>query len=202
MLSQDKIKIMFDEVKNGDFVGFHYPKWYYIFGKIIYYTCYAFIRRKKLAIEHVGQVFNVERKDDLVVFSFGEQKVSTSGKTISIYTISRFLYDGKMVYHIDSGFDHGQLHYLPLNTPITDKENEFLQSFWQEKDNYSLLDAASSVNFIEKIIKFFGKYSNVKHDKFCSGSCHATMLMLNRTTNEEMLNPVEFAMQPYLNVRF
>lgn len=202
MLPQDKIKIMFDEVKNGDFVGFHYPHWYQIFGRIIYYSCYVFTRKKKIPMEHVGQIFNVQRKGDLLVFNFGEQKVSTDGKIVSQYTINKFLYDGKIKYIIDSGFDHGQLHYLPVNEPLTKEDNNKIDWFWKQHQDYSLIEAASSVNIIEKVIKFFGKYSAARHDRFCSGACNATMILLGRTENDDIINPVEFATQPYLNVRF
>ena len=47
---------LFNNLKNGDMIGFHYKPWYYIFAKAII----LFTKNKgRLKIEHIGLCYNI-----------------------------------------------------------------------------------------------------------------------------------------------
>lgn len=192
-----KEQILFHNLKIGDFIGFSYPKWYkYPVAFLIRLTCFVLRKKKKgLDIQHVGQVIDLYRDNDRVLFSFAEQK-GGEGKIINQYVINKF--DNK--YQIDSRFKH--FHFLSLIKPLNDTEKEDLQIFWNNKEEYKPLDALTSTRIFKRIREKLFKEDIYSKDNFCSGACHSALYYIGRHHDTSQVDPVQFSLQPYLVIKF
>ena len=181
-------KFLFDNIKNGDFLGFYRKKWYYIFARII-----AFVTGNKLS--HVAGIFDVKKIGDVVTFKLGEQVVS-EGKVIKKYSIVRLSEDG---YTIDSRFrqKHIDLYYLPNTKKLTNQQNLAIRKYWNSKEDYSIDELPFTINWIHKL---FGDQNKV-YDNNCSTAARQSMLeigIVDHKFDDKVPNPTEFAKFSYI----
>ena len=188
-----------ENIKNGDILGFHYKKWYYLIGKII--ALFAYIinpeRQTLLKIEHVGMIFDIRREDDnTIIFTFGECVGHENGNTTSSYSIQNV--DGK--YLIDSRFRNKgiALYLLPCIRELTEDENTLVKDFWLTQTPYSAVEAAISPNWIQKLLKPFLKNAK-KLDRFCSGQVNKCFSNLGFTNLDPLPSPPELPNQSYID---
>ena len=173
------IEYLFNNLKNGDMAGFHFKKWHYVIGKIINLFSFKINPQagKMLAIEHIGMFLNVERNDNKVYFDFAEM-TGAENKTIKSYCIVKKWSNNsqELEYLIDSFFKRkGVVLYLLQHKYTLNKEQlEICNNFWKQKEEYSVKNAILSVNYFQKIWKFFKRKQNLENvDNFCSGAVHS-----------------------------
>lgn len=198
-----KLDHLFENIKNGDVLGFHYEKWYFVIGKIISFVSYKINPEQKglLEIEHVGMVYNVKKYGNSlsfsISFSFGESTGHDKGNTTNDYIFQKI----KGKYVIDSRFRNKgiSLYLLPCIRKLTIKENKIVNDFWLEEKEYNALQATISVNWIQKLLRPFcsKKISNI--DKFCSGQVNSCFMRLGFKNKDELPSPSEIVNQSYIN---
>lgn len=182
-------KYLFDNVKNGDFLGFYKKPWYYIFAKLI-----SVVTGNKLS--HIAAIFDVKRSANIVTFKLGEQLVS-EGKVIKKYSIVKITDEG---YTIDSRFrqKNTDLYLLSNRFIINDKENSELATYWKEQEDYSIEELPFTINWFHKL---FGKKDKI-YDNNCSTAARMSMLrigMRDAKFDDVAPNPTEFAKFSYIH---
>lgn len=174
---------LFDNLKNGDSIGFHYKEWYYIFAKIIKFFTYNTSESNKLAIEHIGICYNVVKIDNELIFYFGEQLTAT-GRTNNQIVIKKeplLMKNGVMSYGF-TVFKNSkatthlfgkniQFYLLELKHDLTPYQNNVIARYFDETEKYSVKSAIASVPFFQKIFKVKDK----NKDNYCSGAVHTAL---------------------------
>lgn len=174
---------LFDNLKNGDSIGFHYKEWYYIFAKIIKFFTYNTSKSNKLAIEHIGICYNVVKIDNELIFYFGEQLTAT-GRTNNQIVIKKeplyvkngainfgftILKNSKSTTHLFS--KNIQFYLLELKHNLTPYQNNVIAKYFDDTEKYSVKSAVASVPFFQKIFKVKDK----NKDNYCSGAVHTAL---------------------------
>jgi len=190
----------FNNIKNGDVLGFHYKKWYYLIGKIIAFFSYKTNPNKKnlKQIEHVGMIFNLKRDGDNIFFSFGESIGHEGGNVVNNYILQKVGTN----YIIDSRFRNKgiDVFYLPCKKALSFDENILVDKFWRKNEKYDVLDAALSVNWIQKFLHpFLKKRSRNSLDNFCSGQVNSCFFGLGYTDKDIAPSPAEIVNQSYID---
>ena len=200
----DRISVesLFNNLKNGDMVGFHYEKWYYIIGKIINFFSYKVDSKNLIEIEHIGQAYNVFKNENILTFTFGESIGHEGGKISTEFSIIK----NKNNYMIDSRFRNKSIEsiYIPCIAELTQGENEKCNEFWAlNQKGYNEIYAAVSVNWFQKIFSKFSKFYKNKtakdFDNFCSGSVNAFFYEIGFTDNDIAPSPAEIVNQNYID---
>jgi hypothetical protein len=172
-------KYLFDNLKDGDLIGFHFKSWKYIAGVFIGgVTGKTGNDLKVPGLGHIGIVTNVKRSQNIVFFSFCEYLVS-SGKTVNNYSIIK---DKDAEYLLDSHFQRKDVdfYYTEIKTGLNSKELAIVNKFWQDKENYSIVEAMLSPNWAERILKFVGIKKKNKTNDFCSGGIYDCLKLAGR----------------------
>ena len=172
-------KYLFDNLKDGDLIGFHFKSWKYIAGVFIGgVTGKTGNDLKVPGLGHIGIVTNVKRSQNIVFFSFCEYLVST-GKTVNNYSIIK---DKDAEYLLDSHFQRKDVdfYYTEIKTGLNSKELAIVNKFWQDKENYSIVEAMLSPNWAERILKFVGIKKKNKTNDFCSGGIYDCLKLAGR----------------------
>lgn len=172
-------KYLFDNLKDGDLIGFHFKSLKYIMGAFIGgVTGKTGNDLKVPGLGHIGIVTNVKRSQNIVFFSFCEYLVS-SGKTVNNYSIIK---DKDAEYLIDSHFQRKNVdfYYTEIKTELNCKELAIVNKFWQDKESYSVIEAMLSPNWAERILKFVGIKNKTKSNNFCSGGIYDCLKLAGR----------------------
>jgi hypothetical protein len=146
-------KYLFDNLKNGDMIGFHYKPWYYIIAKVIG----IFTKNKnRLEIEHIGICYNIEKKNNETSFNFGEQLTATgrtNNKIIIQYNDGKYtiLKDSKTTSHLFG--KNIEFYLLELKYNLVPIQNFTLNTYFNVKEKYNVASAIASVPFFQKIFK-------------------------------------------------
>ena len=190
MLYQSKsTKYLFDNLKNGDFLGFYKKPWYYVFARLIFV-----VTGNKLS--HVAGIFDVKTSDQFITFKLGEQIVS-DGKVVKKYSIVKISEDG---YSIDSRFRNKKidLYLLSNKNSLNVTQNLEIRKYWNEEEDYSLNELPFTINWIHKL---FGNKKKV-YDNNCSTACRQSMIRIGIRDNkfdDPVPNPTEFAKFSYID---
>ena len=190
------IEYLFNNLKNGDMIGFHYKPWYYIFAKVIS----IFTKNKgKLGIEHIGICYNVQKENNETSFSFGEQLTAT-GRTNNKIIIKYFaksytiLKNSKTTSNLFS--KNIEFYLLELKYNLTPIQNSTLNNYFNVKEKYKVASAVASVPFFEKIFKVKDK----NKDNYCSGAVHTALNSIGIGLNIEdtLPSPAELSAFDYI----
>jgi hypothetical protein len=177
-------KYLFDNLKDGDLIGFHFKSLKYLAGVFIgKVTGKTGNDLKVPGLGHIGLVANVKRSENIVFFSFCEYKVS-SGKTITNYSIIR---DKDGDYLIDSYFKRKNvdIYHAQIKTELNEQELEIVNSYWKVKEDYSIVEAILSPNWAERILKFVGIKKSNKENNFCSGGIYDCLKLSGRSFDKK-----------------
>jgi hypothetical protein len=170
-MRQVNLEYLFNNLKNGDMIGFHYKPWYYIFAKVIG----IFTENKdRLEIEHIGICYNIEKKNNQILFNFGEQLTATgrtNNKIIIQYNDSKYitLKNSKTTSHLFG--KNIEFYLLELKYNLVPIQNYTLDTYFKLTEKYSIKSAISSVGFFAKILKVKDK----NKDNYCSGAVHTAL---------------------------
>ena len=201
-MKQVNLEYIFENLKSGDMIGFHYSKWYYVFAKIIG----IFTQNKnRLKIEHLGICYNVAESDKELSFNFGEQLTST-GRTNSkiiikydeltkIYFVLR---DAKKITHL---FANKITFYLLENkNRLSKSQNSIIADYFNSTEKYNVASAIASVPFFEKIFKIKDK----NKDNYCSGAVHTALKQagIGLDIKDTLPSPAELSQFNYVNQIF
>ena len=187
---------LFNNLKNGDMVGFHYKKWYYLFAKIIG----VFTKNKgRLAIEHIGICYNLKRENNEVSFNFGEQLTAT-GRTNNAIIVKYFaknytiLKNSKTTSHLFG--KNIEFYLLELKHNLTPIQNLALNTYFKTTEKYSIKSAVASTPFFQKIFKIKGK----NKDNYCSGAVHTALNSIGIGLNikDTLPSPAELSTFDYI----
>lgn len=173
------LKYLFDNLKDGDLIGFHFKSFKYIAGVFIgKVTGKTGNDLKVPGLGHIGMIANVKRAENIVFFSFCEYLVS-SGKTITNYSIIR---DKDGFYLIDSHFKRKNvdIYYTEIKKALTEQELDIVNCFWKDQKEYSIVEAMLSPNWAERILKFVGIKKSNKDNNFCSGGVYDCLKLAGR----------------------
>ena len=188
---------LFNNLKNGDMIGFHYKPWYYIFAKIIE----IFTKNKnRLAIEHIGICYNVEKNCNEMSFNFGEQLTAT-GRTNNKIIIKYFaknytiLKNSKTTTHLFG--KNIEFYLLELKYNLAPIQNYNLDTYFKLTEKYSIKSAISSVGFFAKILKVKDK----NKDNYCSGAVHTALNQIGIGLNikDTLPSPAELSTFDYIS---
>lgn len=192
------MEYFFENVKNGDIIGFHYKKWYYIIGKIINFFSYKIKSRNLLEIEHVGMIYNVERGKDIVTFSFGESVGHAGGRITTDYTIIKN--NNKWV--IDSRFKNKniKIYLIPTLFELNRESNNKANDFWNFDDDYIIKQAVISVNWFQKLFpKLYKNKTSKDFSNYCMGAINAFYSELGYGDNDIAPSPAEITTLNYID---
>lgn len=195
-----KEKILFNELKVGDIIGFSYINWWkYPIAFLIRLTCFILRKRKNgLDQQHVGQVIDVFRDEEKVVFRFAEQ-TGHEGKHDNFYVINKIGNN----YFMDSRFKKINYHLMSLNYTLNEEERIKLIEYWLRPEKYVPIDAITSTRIFKEIREELKPNESIyDKDNFCSGACHAALYYIGIHNNIKQVDPVQLSRQPYLTVRF
>lgn len=172
-------KYLFDNLKDGDLISFHFKSLKYLAGVCIgKVTGKTGNDLKVPGLGHIGLVANVKRSENIVFFSFYEYVVS-GGKTVNNYSIIK---DKDAVYLLDSHFQRKNVdfYYTEIKIELNCKELAIVNKFWQDKESYSFIKAILSPNWAERILKFVGIKKKTKSNNFCSGGIYDCLKLAGR----------------------
>lgn len=187
---------LFNNLKNGDMIGFHYKPWYYIFAKVIS----VFTKNKgRLAIEHLGICYNVEKNCNEMSFNFGEQLTAT-GRTNNKIIIKYFaknytiLKNSKTTSHLFG--KNIEFYLLELKENLTPIQNFTLSNYFNVKEKYNVVSAIASVPFFQKIFNIKDK----NKDNYCSGAVHTALNQIGIGLNikDTLPSPAELSTFDYI----
>ena len=177
-------KYLFDNLKDGDLISFHFKSLKYLAGVFIgKVTGKTGNDLKVPGLGHIGIVTNVKRTQNIVFFSFCEYLMS-SGKTINNYSIIK---DKDAEYLLDSHFQRKDVdfYYTEIKTALNSKELAIVNKFWNDKESYSVVEAIISPNWAERILKFVGIKKKSKSNNFCSGGIYDCLKLAGRKFDKE-----------------
>ncbi|MCE2688109.1 MAG: hypothetical protein LW595_06165 [Rickettsiales bacterium] len=188
---------LFNNLKNGDMIGFHYKPWYYIFAKIIE----IFTKNKnRLAIEHIGICYNIKRKNNEISFNFGEQLTATgrtNNKIIIQYSDGKYttLKNSKTTTHLFG--KNIEFYLLELKYNLEPIQNYRLDTYFKLTEKYSIKSAISSVGFFAKILKVKDK----NKDNYCSGAVHTALnsVGIGLDIKDTLPSPAELSTFDYIS---
>ena len=187
---------LFNNLKNCDMIGFHYKPWYYIFAKVIS----VFTKNKgRLAIEHLGICYNVEKNCNEMSFNFGEQLTAT-GRTNNKIIIKYFaknytiLKNSKTTSHLFG--KNIEFYLLELKENLTPIQNFTLSNYFNVKEKYNVVSAIASVPFFQKIFNIKDK----NKDNYCSGAVHTALNSIGIGLNikDTLPSPAELSTFDYI----
>ena len=155
---------LFNNIKNGDLIGFHFKSWHYFLGVFIGKVTGNTGNNLKIpGLGHIGIILDVDRSNDLITFKFCEY-LFNEGKSIKFFCIKK----EKANYLISDYFCRKDvdLYYTLIKNELNTKENINALDFWKNNNKkYDIIEAATSPNWAEKILKFFGLKKNTKEKK-------------------------------------
>jgi len=187
---------LFNNLKNGDMIGFHYNKWYYIFAKVIR----LFTKKtNRLGIEHIGICYNVDKNCNEMSFSFGEQ-LTTTGRANNKIIIKYFsqsytiLKNSKTTSHLFG--KNIEFYLLELKENITLAQNNILHNYFKKTEKYKVASAVASVPFFQKIFKIKDK----NKDNYCSGAVHTALnnIGIGLNIKDTLPSPAELSTFDYI----
>jgi hypothetical protein len=187
---------LFNNLKNGDMIGFHYKPWYYIVAKVIgFFTK----NEDRLKIEHIGICYNVEKNCNETSFNFGEQLTATgrtNNKIIFKYFAKNYtiLKNSKTTSHLFG--KNIEFYLLELKENITPIQNFTLNTYFNVKEKYSVASAIASVPFFQKIFNIKDK----NKDNYCSGAVHTALNSIGIGLNikDTLPSPAELSAFDYI----
>ena len=187
---------LFNNLKNGDMIGFHYKPWYYIFAKAIS----LFTKNKgRLKIEHIGLCYNIEKKNNETLFNFGEQLTATgrtNNKIIIQYNNNEYtvLKNSKTTSHLFG--KNIEFYLLELKYNLTPTQNLTLNTYFKLTEKYSIKSAVASVPFFQKIFKV----KNKNKDNYCSGAVHTALnqIGIGLDIKDTLPSPAELSTFDYI----
>jgi len=196
-IEQINLEYLFNNLKNGDMIGFHYKPWYYIFAKVIN----IFTKNKnRLAIQHIGLCYNIERKNNETSFNFGEQLTSTgrtNNKIIIQYNNDKYttLKNSKTTSHLFG--KNIEFYLLELKYNLTPIQNYTLNTYFNLKEKYNVASAVASVPFFAKIFKIKDK----NKDNYCSGAVHTALnsVGIGLDIKDTLPSPAELSTFDYIS---
>jgi hypothetical protein len=196
-MKQINTKYLFNNLKNGDMIGFHYKPWYYIFAKVIS----LFTKNKnRLKIEHIGICYNIEKNSNKTSFNFGEQLTATgrtNNEIIIQYNNNKYtiLKNSKTTSHLFN--KNIEFYLLELKFNLNHYQNSELNNYFQEKEKYNVTSAIASVPFFEKIFKVKDK----NKDNYCSGAVHTALNQIGIGLNikDTLPSPSELSAFDYIS---
>jgi hypothetical protein len=196
-MKQINTEYLFNNLKNGDMIGFHYKPWYYIFAKVIS----LFTKDKhRLKIEHIGICYNIEKNSNKTSFNFGEQLTATgrtNNEIIIQYNNKKYtiLKNSKTTSHLFN--KNIEFYLLELKFNLNPYQNSELNNYFQEKEKYNVASAIASVPFFEKIFKI----KNKNKDNYCSGAVHTALnkIGIGLDIKDTLPSPAELSQFSYIN---
>lgn len=200
-MNNSNLEIFYNNIKNGDLIGFHYKKWHYVIGKIINFFSYKINPKheKLIQIEHIGMIFDVNIEGKILTFTFGESLGSEGGKKTTDLSIIKT----SKGFLIDSKFKNKGINFyiIPVKDKLSIRENIYAREFWNKKEEYSVVNAMISPNWIQKILKKFIKKKRLDNlDNFCSGEVNRFFFDIGRCDDCDLLpSPAEIINQHYIN---
>lgn len=192
------MEYFFENVKNGDIIGFHYRKWYFIVGKIINFFSFKIKSKNLLEIEHVGMIYNIEKGKDIITFSFGESAGHAGGRITTDYTIIK----NKKNYLVDSRFrnENIKIYLIPTLFELNKEFNRKANDFWSFDDQYIVKQAITSVNWFQKLFPSLYKNKTSKDfSNYCMGAINAFYSEIGVTTNDIAPSPAEITTLNYID---
>jgi hypothetical protein len=189
------IEFIYNNLKNGDFLAFYAKKWWHYFARLI--ACITGI-----PISHIAGVFDVERQDNVLSFSIGEQLVK-EGRVTNRYSIVKT----KGTFLVDSRFkDNAQdLYYLSNAFRLCTNENKKLKVFWSKKDDYNFSELLLTPNWIFRLYSWFlakvNRKPKDKYDGICSSAAAQSMSIIgfhDAKFTDKVPNPKEFIGMSYI----
>jgi hypothetical protein len=199
-MRQVNLEYLFNNLKNGDMIGFHYKPRYYIFAKVIS----AFTKNKnRLGIEHIGICYNIEKKNNETSFNFGEQLTATgrtNNKIIIQYNDGKYitLKNSKTTSHLFG--KNIEFYLLELKYNLVPIQNYTLDIYFKLTEKYLIKSAISSVGFFAKILKVKDK----NKDNYCSGAVHTALnqIGIGLDIKDTLPSPAELSQFNYVNQIF
>jgi hypothetical protein len=212
MLLSKNTEFLFDNLKDGDMLGFHFESfWKYPIGRLIHFFSFKINPSAKkdnlIAIEHVGMVYGLIRKKNIVSFYFGEM-TGVDNRQKTLYTINKVydIYSQRHYFTIDSYFTRKftTLYYLQHKYELTNKQKEICCNFWDNSREYNIANAIASINYIQKFLNLFGWSKSIKNtDNFCSSAVHNCNYEMGFCINNDtMPTPTELTRFDYINEVF
>ena len=211
MLDIKKIDYLFLNLKEGDMIGFHYQsKLYYPIGWLIKLFSFDLSIEAKdknmLKIEHIGMVSKVVRNENLdhIVFYFGEM-TGADNRANKPYSITRLynINEDKYYHIIDSHFlkKYTKIYLLQHKHILTEEQKNICFEFWNRKKDYNPVYAIASINYLQKLLKFFGWSKKASQaDNFCSSAVNAcNCLMGFKQDSDQMPTPAELSKFSYID---
>jgi len=194
---QINIEYLYNNLKNGDMIGFHYKPWYYIVAKVIG----IFTKNKnRLEIQHIGICYNIERKNNETSFNFGEQLTATgrtNNKIIIQYNDDKYttLKNSKTTSHLFG--KNIEFYLLEFKYNLAPIQNYTLDTYFKLTEKYSIKSAISSVGFFAKIFKVKDK----NKDNYCSGAVHTALNQIGIGLNikDTLPSPSELSAFDYIS---
>ncbi len=182
----ESVQYLFNNLKNGDFLGFYHKPWYFLFSRLIFWTTGQ-------KVDHIAGTFDIDKfnSDNVISFRLGEQM--TSGRSANKYTINRCMVNGKMDYYIDSRFTkkYINLFYLPNINEISEFQNDILAAYWIRKVKYEFTQLPFTFNWVYRL---FGDKNKI-YDRNCSTAARESMAIIgiNDTKfDDKVTSPNEF----------
>lgn len=183
----ENLQYLFNNLKNGDFLGFYHKPWYFLFSRLIFWTTGQ-------KMDHIAGDFDVERPSysNIVSFFLGEQM--TSDRKATKYIINSNMVNGKMEYWIDSRFTkkYVNLFYLPNAFELTEEQNSILREYWNRQVEYEFTQLPFVFNLFYRL---FGDKKKT-YDRTCSTAARESMAMIgikDTKFNDKVTSPSEFA---------
>jgi len=177
-------KYLFDNLKDGDLIGFHFKSWKYLAGVFIGKVTGKTGNDLKIpGLGHIGIITDVIRTANVIFFSFCEY-TTQEGKLTTTYSIIK---DKDGDYLLDSHFQRKNvdIYYTEIKTVLNEKELNIVNKYWQDKQAYSLIEAALSPNWVERILKFVGIKKDNKENNFCSGGVYDCLKLAGRKFDKQ-----------------
>lgn len=183
------LEYLFNNIKSGDLISFHYKSWHYIAGVFIGKVTGKSGNDLKLpGMGHTGIVVNVVRDNNFLSFVFCE--FLTSQKLVRYYSIIK---KGNK-YIIDTRFDkkNVDIYHTSIIKHLSKDEEEKVLCWWKLEGKYNLIDAMTSPDWAERILKVFGIVPKIKKDSnFCSGGVNLSLIKAGRKMSFEKPTPIE-----------
>lgn len=188
------LEYLFNNIKSGDLISFHYKSWHYIAGVFIGKVTGKTGNDLKLpGMGHCGIVLNVSKKDDIIFFNFCE--FLTSQKLVRTYSIVK----KNNRYIIDSRFDKKKvdIYFTQIKKELSKEQEVKAFNWWKLDGKYNYIDAMTSPDWAERILGFFGIKSKAnKNSNFCSGGVNLSLKKAGLKMKNEKPTPVELINDP------
>ncbi len=143
-------------------------------------------------------MYNIERGRDIITFSFGESVGHAGGRITTDYTIIK----NKKNYLVDSRFRNKniKIYLIPTLFELTRESNNKANDFWNFDDEYSIGQAAISVNWFQKLFpKLYENKTPKDFNKYCMGAINAFYNEIGVATNDIAPSPAEITTLNYID---